>query len=257
VADYLVEWIEDGDEGALEEARDFALAKIFDRAPLYASLECPPIRKRSRLLRATRAGRLEGLAAVVDDVFPFRSVPLWASFAGAARAMLSRIEAPFTVVAPQPVWQAVSACGSEPTVVEMQMARMLRADAPPPDPRVERLERLEEIAQFLGARLCPVHFEVGPFFGIRDGEDLVACGGVHYVTDHVAQLAYIETREHRRREGFATALTTALIRELETEDRRLVLNVRVDNHAAIELYARLGFRGRARMALFRFDASVR
>jgi hypothetical protein len=172
VAEYLVEWIEDGDESALEEARAFALARIFDRAPLYASLECPPIRKRSRLLRATRAGRLVGLAAVVDDVFPFRSVPLWASFPGAARAMLARIEPPFSVLAPQPNWHAVRACGSEPAVVELQMARMLRSEAPPADPRVEQLDRLEELAQFLGARLCPVHFEAGPFFGIREGEEL-------------------------------------------------------------------------------------
>jgi ribosomal protein S18 acetylase RimI-like enzyme len=66
----------------------------------------------------------------------------------------------------------------------------------------------------------------------------------------------MQTRPDRRRQKLATAVLTELIRELEAENRLLVLRVRPDNEAAIRLYARFGFRGRTRVAQFGFTASV-
>jgi ribosomal protein S18 acetylase RimI-like enzyme len=131
------------------------------------------------------------------------------------------------------------------------MARLRPTPLPEPDPRLEKVERVEDLQTFLGPRFSPVHFEVGTFLGIRGSDgDLVSCGGVQLVTDRVAQIAYMETREPSRREGLATAVLVGLIRELEADERRVVLQVRVDNRDAVSLYARFGFRGRARTALF-------
>lgn len=250
-------WIAEGDEQGLEEARRFALEGLLDRAWLYASLECPPIRKRSRLLHVRRGSRLEGLASVVDGVFPFRAVPLCALLPGATPALLARIDPPFVVLAPQPAWHSLQACGGLKLSEAIQMARMHRVPAPERDPRVQPIERVEELQSFLGPRFAAVHFEAGPFLGIREAGGLAACGGVELVTDRVAQLAYLETRDGPAREELLGALLAGLIRELETDDRRLLLELPEAERERLELYARFGFRGRIRMGLFRFEERVR
>jgi ribosomal protein S18 acetylase RimI-like enzyme len=257
VGAFRVAWIEEGDEAGLEEARELARSRVLDLAPIYASFECSPIRKRSRFIRVSHRDRLVALAAVVERIFPYRSVPVWASLPGATRQLFSRVDPPFVALAAQPVWHEVVRCGGQRTLEEVQMARLSRSPLPDADPRLERLERVEEVQAFLGPRFSPVHFEVAPFLGIRDsGGALLACGGAQLVTDRIAQIAYMRTEDDRRGEGLGTAILVGLIRELETEKRRLVLQVRVDNHPAMRLYARFGFRGRVRTALFSVNEPV-
>ncbi len=255
---FCVAWIEEGDEVGLREARCTVRAAVLDRAALYASLACPSIQLRSRLLRVTTRERLVGLAAVVDRVFPFRSVPVWGSIPGAVRALLGEVEKPFLVLAPQAQWYEVGRCGGKRVLEEVQMARLRPEPLPEPDPGLSRLDDPDELRELLGSRLSTAHLEAGPFLGIRDeGGHLLAAGGVQLVTDRVAQIAYMWTREGNRREGLATRVLCGMIRELEAPGRRLVLQVRADNAAAIEFYARRGFRGRARTALFTIDGRVR
>jgi ribosomal protein S18 acetylase RimI-like enzyme len=248
------EW---GDAG-LVRAREFVRARIFDRAPLHASLECPPIRKRSRLLRATDGDRLVGLAAIVDGTFPYRSVPLSTCAPNVARSLLCEVEAPFVALVPQPLWYSLLRCGGVQKLEEIQMARMWGGPLPEADPRLERLDGIEELQGFIGARFSPVHFETGPFLGIRDPEGrLIACGGTLFVTDRLAQMGYVATHPDRRGEGLARAIVGGLIRELERDERSLTLQVGVEHHEAIRLYSDLGFRGRIRTGLFLFNEPVR
>jgi predicted GNAT family acetyltransferase len=99
-----------------------------------------------------------------------------------------------------------------------------------------------------------VHFEAGPYVAIRDdGGAISSAGGVQVATERIVQLGGIWTREDRRREGLARAVVAELVRRVEAGGRMLALHVRVDNHAAVELYAGLGFRGRRRIRLYQFS----
>ena len=257
MGEFRVDWIAEGDEARLDQARELARTRVLVHASVYASLDCPAIRKRSRLLAVSHGERLVGLAAVVDGIFPFPAVALCASLPGASQFLLSRVDAPFVVLATQPFWHEVERCGGQRELEEIQMARLHPAELPDPDPRLERLTRPEELEALVGSRVSAVHFEAGPFLGVRGPEgDLVACGGVHFVTDRVAQIAYVHTRQDRRREKLATSVLIGLVRELETEQRRVVLQAQTDNGAAMQLYARFGFRGRVRTASFTFAERV-
>ncbi len=258
MADLRVDSSEKWDDAIIAEVRAFIDASIFDRAPLHASLECPPVRKRSRLLRATDGSRIVGVAAIVEAIFPFRSVPLAVSVPRAVPSLLRRVEPPFVALGTQPLWDPLIRCGGVCRLEELQMVRMRHAPLPEPDPRVERLDRLDELRDLIGPRFSPVHFETGPFLGARDSDGvLVACGGAMYVTECLAQIGYIETRPDRRGEGLARAIVAGLVREIERPDRRVVLHVGSDNHDAIRLYADLGFRGRIRSGLFTFEEGPR
>jgi RimJ/RimL family protein N-acetyltransferase len=88
------------------------------------------------------------------------------------------------------------------------------------------------------------------FFGAYEGAHLIAAGGTHVLAPR-ARLAVpgaILTAPHARRQGYATAIVSALVTQLYTQGFPLVvLNVFSDNEAAIRVYQRLGFRTQHRM----------
>ena len=84
----------------------------------------------------------------------------------------------------------------------------------------------------------------GTFFGVREGEELVAAAGTHLVVpaEGVGAIGNIYTRRDRRGRGLATRLTGAVATELQRLGLRTVaLNVNQGNAAAIRVYERLGF----------------
>lgn len=86
--------------------------------------------------------------------------------------------------------------------------------------------------------------EDGVFFGIREGEELVAVAGTHLVApaEGVGAVGNIYTRRDRRGRGLAARATTAVANELLRRNVRTVaLNVSKKNATAIRLYERLGF----------------
>ncbi len=252
---FALRWLDRNDEKALARARAFVDERFLDRVPVHASLEQPGVAERSRLLEVLRGDHLFGLAAVVEGVFAYRSVPIAALLPGAAAAAISAIERPFTAYAGEPIWSEVERAGGRPLLEEMQMARLERAPLGAAEARVERLEDWDELVRFHGPNFSRVHFEAGPFVGIRGADGaILSAGGVQLRTGRVAQLGYLGTVSEQRRRGLARAVLTELIRLLETPARRLVLHVRADNHAAIQLYAALGFRGRRRVRLYAFEA---
>jgi RimJ/RimL family protein N-acetyltransferase len=90
----------------------------------------------------------------------------------------------------------------------------------------------------------PSMLEDGIYYGICEEERLVALAGTHVLARDVsvAALGNIYTRPDRRGRGLATAVTSAVARDLlQMGVATVVLNVREDNHPAIHLYEQLGF----------------
>ena len=84
----------------------------------------------------------------------------------------------------------------------------------------------------------------GVFFGVYEGDDLVAMAGTHVVApeEGVAAIGSVSTREDHRNRGLATQVTGAVTRELLQMGIGMVgLNVNQHNPAAIRVYERLGF----------------
>ena len=86
--------------------------------------------------------------------------------------------------------------------------------------------------------------ELGPYVGIREGDDLVAAGGVHVRSKlyGVAALGNIVTAPAWRGKGLGGAVTRALCRNLTPHVPLIALNVRHDNAPAVNCYRRTGFK---------------
>jgi GNAT superfamily N-acetyltransferase len=84
----------------------------------------------------------------------------------------------------------------------------------------------------------------GIYYGIRENDGLVALAGTHVLARDVsvAALGNVYTRPDRRGRGLATAVTSAVVRDLiDLGIATIVLNVREDNCPAVRVYERLGF----------------
>ena len=82
------------------------------------------------------------------------------------------------------------------------------------------------------------------FFGIREGDDLIAIGGTHLVSDteSVAAIGNVYTRRDHRGRGLGAATTRAVIEALQLRGiGTIALSVIATNTAAIRVYERLGF----------------
>jgi ribosomal protein S18 acetylase RimI-like enzyme len=138
---------------------------------------------------------------------------------------------------------------SEPHGDFVKMA--LEDRAPIPNAHTTRLGPSDraELASFYeesypGNWFDPRMLETGHYVGVREGNRLVAAGGVHVCspTERVAALGNIAVATDRRGHGLGRRVTAAVCRSLR--DAGIVhvgLNVRADNRAAIACYERLGF----------------
>ena len=90
----------------------------------------------------------------------------------------------------------------------------------------------------------PEMLEQGVFFGIREGQSLVAAAGTHLWTllESVGTVGNVYTRRDRRGRGLAGGVTSAVTTKLlELGLQTIVLNVAQPNLTAIGVYERLGF----------------
>lgn len=90
----------------------------------------------------------------------------------------------------------------------------------------------------------PAMLDDGAFFGIWEGNDLIAAGGTHMVEPalDLAAIGNIYTRRDRRGRGFARRVTCAITAELLRRGLgTIALNVNQHNGAAIHVYESLGF----------------
>ncbi len=93
---------------------------------------------------------------------------------------------------------------------------------------------------------APYMVENGVFFGVFEGESLVAAAGTHLVApeERVAAVGNVYTRRDRRGRGLAAVVTGAVTAELLrglAPGAVIALNVKQANMAAIKVYERLGF----------------
>jgi len=89
----------------------------------------------------------------------------------------------------------------------------------------------------------------GPWYGVRRGGRLVAQGGIHLSLERAAELGNIVTAGTHRRQGLATQIVAALLRELLPTGKTVFLQVLEDNAPAITFYRRMGFRTLRSMVL--------
>ncbi|HKC50209.1 MAG TPA: GNAT family N-acetyltransferase [Myxococcota bacterium] len=242
---YTFRPLKEGDEAAEAAARAFARASIYERVWLHAALELPILRARAEPLAAFHGARVVGLAAAIAGVFPFRAVAIDAALPGIARALFARLESPFVCRVPLRLTSELTRAGARPIRAERQMVRLDPCAASALiDPQIERLSDAGELARFCGPRFTPLALELGPFFGVRDAfGDLTAVAGTHLLSERIALIGHLETREDCRRQGAARALAAALACGLETPERRVVVHLNHGDRPAEHLFAELGFRG--------------
>jgi ribosomal protein S18 acetylase RimI-like enzyme len=127
-------------------------------------------------------------------------------------------------------WRSAPADASAPSVVQL---------APSDVPALNDLYSRHPESAF-SADL----FSEGLYFGVRDGDRIAAAGGTHALAaaSGIAVLGNVYTAPEARGQGYATAITAALVAALlEQGYPRVVLNVFADNSPAIRIYERLGF----------------
>lgn len=84
----------------------------------------------------------------------------------------------------------------------------------------------------------------GIFYGVREGDELLAAGGVHVLAPRygIGALGNIYTRAGARGRGYGSAIASKVAADLLAGPfRDVILNVRSDNEQAGRIYARLGF----------------
>ncbi|MBN2170270.1 MAG: GNAT family N-acetyltransferase [Candidatus Krumholzibacteriota bacterium] len=125
--------------------------------------------------------------------------------------------------------------------------------APPDTLGAGRARRLDPadvpgLLDLLGEAYPGTHFEPvqllrAPAFGVEEDGRLVACAGLHVLSEAegVAMLGNVATRPDRRGEGLARAATAALLAHIAGGVDHVGLNVRADNAPGRALYRRLGF----------------
>lgn len=129
--------------------------------------------------------------------------------------------------------------------------RMILEATPSSDPEVmplsnRHLDALSDLYESDpgAAFFLPEMLERGRFFGIWQGDELVAAAGTHVVSSLYAVTAVgaVLTRPSHRGRGLAGRVTGALTADLAARYETVGLNVETSNHAAIKVYERIGYR---------------
>jgi len=83
--------------------------------------------------------------------------------------------------------------------------------------------------------------EMGDYFGIRDGDKLVAMAGERLHFPGLTEISAVCTHPDHLGRGYARRLVLYLMRKIYDRGEKPCLHVRPENRRAVELYERLGF----------------
>jgi predicted GNAT family acetyltransferase len=97
--------------------------------------------------------------------------------------------------------------------------------------------------------------ETGNYIGIRERGQLIAMAGERMHIEGYVEISAVCVRDEHRGKGLAGRLVNVLRREIEARGEMAFLHVRSDNHAAIQLYERLGFELRRAFHLIKIEVS--
>lgn len=160
--------------------------------------------------------------------------PVQISLQGIHRGLLAdRLEVP----QPKRMWRMVYRSAASPALETGPATPVSREDLP-------AVNRLIDHQPDRPDAFHPDLLEHGVYFGIWEAADLVAMAGTHVVAEEegVAAIGNVFTRPDRRGRGLAGFVTAAVVRALlQRGVDTIVLNVAMDNEAAIRVYRRLGF----------------
>lgn len=101
----------------------------------------------------------------------------------------------------------------------------------------------------------PRMLEIGYYYGIRQGEDIISVAGVHVYSQRykVAAPGNVTTHPNFRGQGLGTAVCAKLCQELLRTVDHIGLNVKADNTSAIASYKKLGFEVIAEYSEYAFE----
>jgi predicted GNAT family acetyltransferase len=102
---------------------------------------------------------------------------------------------------------------------------------------------------FFRNRTC----EMGSYYGVRSGGELIAMGGERLMLDGYAEISGVCTHPSHRGQGLAASLIWQLVRNHHRAGLVSWLHVSCDNYHAIEVYHRMGFKIIRKVMLHRFS----
>ncbi len=106
---------------------------------------------------------------------------------------------------------------------------------------------------FFRIRTC----EMGAYYGIRVGGELVAMAGERLGIPHYREISGVCTHPAHTRNGYASKLITHLMQEHAAAGLRSFLHAKTVDQRAIALYTRLGFSIRREVTFHPLSRSVR
>lgn len=92
--------------------------------------------------------------------------------------------------------------------------------------------------------------EFGGYYGIFDGDKLVAMGGERLHINGFTEISAICTHPNYQGLGYAAKITNFLSKTVFNKSQIPFLHVRADNNRAIEMYKRLGFEIRSNIYFY-------
>jgi predicted GNAT family acetyltransferase len=91
---------------------------------------------------------------------------------------------------------------------------------------------------FFRSRTC----EMGSYYGVRSGDELIAMGGERLMLDGYAEISGVCTHPAHRGQGLAASIIWQIVRNHHRAGLVSWLHVRCANDHAINLYLRMGFK---------------
>ena len=194
---------------------------------LYRAFETPVL---------VTVGAAPAIAGLLDEV---RDEP--EIYLSIRPEILPLIKARYDVLAEAPMWRMVLDPSAFNAPGANEAVRLTIADLPALQQLYADGDATGEAPDFF----YPEMVVQGVFFGVREGEALVAAAGTHLCTlaESVGAEGNVYTRRDRRGRGLAGQVTQGVTAELlRLGLQTIVLNVAQRNAAAIRVYERLGFR---------------
>jgi GNAT superfamily N-acetyltransferase len=130
-------------------------------------------------------------------------------------------------------FQMVLPEGEDPGAATIEIVQLSAADAP-------EMVALTALAfpGFFRHRTC----EMGSYYGVRSGGELIAMGGERLMLDGYTEISGVCTHPAHRGKGLASNLIRQLTRNHRRDGVVSWLHVGVANNRPVELYRRMGFR---------------